>query len=127
MTVADERYQLPEELRMARNLVRDYIKNEIVPLEQDLDQDAISLPDEDFNRLTPLTKEMGLWCIGVDEKYGGAGLSIFAQAVIDEEMVQHRAGLYRLTAGEGRAKSLSGLGVFYSHSLGDDGYSKVGR
>ncbi len=95
MTVADERYQLPEELRMARNLVRDYIRNEIVPLEQELDQDAISLPDEDFNRLTPLTKEMGMWCIGVAEQHGGAGLSIFAQAVIDEEMVQHRAGLYR--------------------------------
>ncbi|MCH8109375.1 MAG: acyl-CoA dehydrogenase family protein [Chloroflexi bacterium] len=80
---------------MARNLVKDYIQNEIIPLEQELDQDAISLPDEDFDRLTPITKEMGLWCMGVAEKYGGAGLSIFAQVVIDEEMVQHRAGLYR--------------------------------
>ncbi|MCH7786678.1 MAG: acyl-CoA dehydrogenase family protein [Chloroflexi bacterium] len=80
---------------MARNLVKDYIQNEIIPLEQELDQDAISLPDEDFDRLTPMTKEMGLWCMGVAEKYGGAGLSIFAQVVIDEEMVQHRAGLYR--------------------------------
>ena len=95
MNAADERYQLPEELRMARNLVKDYIQNEIIPLEQELDQDAISLPDEDFDRLTPMTKEMGLWCMGVAEKYGGAGLSIFAQVVIDEEMVQHRAGLYR--------------------------------
>ena len=95
MNAADERYQLPEELRMARTMVRDYVQNEIIPLEQELDQDAISLPDEDFNRLTPMTKEMGLWCMGVAEEYGGAGLSLFAQAVIDEEMVQHRAGLYR--------------------------------
>jgi len=95
MNAADERYQLPEELRMARNLLKDYIQHEIIPLEQVLDQDAISLPDEDFNRLTPMTKEMGLWCMGVAEEYGGAGLSLFAQAVIDEEMVQHRAGLYR--------------------------------
>ena len=76
MNAADERYQLPEELRMARNLVKDYIQNEIIPLEQELDQDAISLPDEDFDRLTPMTKEMGLWCMGVAEEYGGAGLSL---------------------------------------------------
>ncbi len=95
MSTEDERYQLPEELRMARNLVSDYVQDEIIPLEQDLDHDAIHLPDEDYGRLTPKTKEMGMWCLGVPQEHGGAGLSLFAQVVIDEEMVQHRAGLYR--------------------------------
>jgi acyl-CoA dehydrogenase len=90
-----ERYEVPQELRMARTVVRDYIQNEIVPIEQDLDHDAIDLPKEDFDRLTPKTKGMGLWCVGVPEEHGGAGLSLFAGAVLEEEVVQHRAGLYR--------------------------------
>ncbi len=90
-----ERYEVPEELSMARTVVRDYIQNEIVPIEQDLDHDAIDLLREDFDRLTPKTKAMGLWCMGVPEEHGGAGLSLFAGAVLEEEMVQHRAGLYR--------------------------------
>ncbi len=94
MTENQERYQLPEELRMTRNVVRDFIREQIVPLEQDLEQDAIHLPDEVFDRLAPMAKEMGLWCMGVAPEHGGAGLSIFAQAVLHEEMVQHRAGLY---------------------------------
>ena len=94
MATVGERYQLPEELRMVRALVRDYVRDEIVPLERDLDQDAIALPNEEFDRFTPRTRKMGLWCMDVPEVYGGAGLSLFAQSVIGEEMVQHRAGLY---------------------------------
>ena len=93
--VDGQRYQLPEELRMLRDVVRDYVRNEIVPLERELEHDSIFLPEEDFDRLAPKTQEMGLWCMGVSEEYGGAGLSIFAQVVLAEEMVQHAAGLYR--------------------------------
>lgn len=99
MNTEGQRYELPEELRMARNVVREYVRNEIVPLEQGLEHDSIHLPQDEFDRLAPLTKEMGLWCISVPEEHGGAGLSIFAQVVLDEEMVQHAAGLYLPTYG----------------------------
>ncbi|MDP6451924.1 MAG: acyl-CoA dehydrogenase family protein [SAR202 cluster bacterium] len=95
MNVEGQRYELPQELRMTRNVVRDYISNEIVPREQEMEHDSIFMPEDMFNSLTPTTKEMGLWCMGVPEEHGGAGLSIFAQAVLEEEMVQHAAGLYR--------------------------------
>ena len=90
----NERYELPEELRLARNLVRDFNKNEILPLEQAIPHDSITIPDTDFERLSKKTKEIGLWCMTVSEKYGGSGLSEFANAVLTEEMVQHAAGLY---------------------------------
>ena len=83
-----ERYELPEELRLTRNLVRDFNKNEILPLEREIPHDSITIPEHDFLRLSQKTKEMGLWCLGVPEKHGGAGLSLFANAVITEEMVQ---------------------------------------
>ena len=73
-----ERYELPEELRLTRNLVRDFNKNEILPLEREIPHDSITIPEHDFLRLSQKTKEMGLWCLGVPEKHGGAGLSLFA-------------------------------------------------
>ena len=59
----NERYELPEELRLARNLVRDFNKNEILPLEQIIPHDSITIPEDDFERLSKKTKEMGLWCM----------------------------------------------------------------
>lgn len=94
MTTPAQGYELPQELRMARSAVRDYVQNEIIPLEQTLEYDAISLPAEDFDRLAPKTKAMGLWCMGVPAEYGGADLNLFSQVVLEEEVVQHRAGLY---------------------------------
>ena len=79
MNVEDQRYELPQEIRMTRNVVRDYISSEIVPREQEMEHDSIFMEDDMFNSLTPVTKEMGLWCMGVPEEHGGAGLSIFAR------------------------------------------------
>jgi len=88
-------FQLPEELRLIGQTVRDYIQQEILPLErEELDYDAIFLPREHYERLTRITKSMGLWCPGVPERFGGAGLSCFGLVVFTEEVVQHRAGLY---------------------------------
>ena len=67
-----EKYELPEELRLTRNLVSDFNKNEIIPLEQEIPHDSITIPEHDFLRLSQKTKEMGLWCLGVPEKHGGA-------------------------------------------------------
>ncbi|MBI4338264.1 MAG: acyl-CoA dehydrogenase family protein [Chloroflexi bacterium] len=94
MAAGTEGYELPEELKMAQRTVRDFVQAEVVPLEKTLDYDAIALPKEDFDRLASKTREMGLWCTGVPQEHGGAGLSLFAQAVLEEEVVQHRAGLY---------------------------------
>ena len=94
MSDSTERYQLPEQLRMAAGAVRDYVRNEIVPLEQQIPHDSIHLPKDEYDRLVPVAKNMGMWCTGVSTEFGGGGLSLFSQVVIDEEMVQHAAGLY---------------------------------
>ena len=86
MTSVAKGYQLPEELKMTQTMVRDYVRNEIIPLEEELEYDAITIPREDFARLSAKTKAMGLWCMSVPEKYGGAELDIFSHVVIEEEM-----------------------------------------
>ncbi len=90
----DVGYQLPEDLRMLQTWMRDFIRREIVPLERELDPEAMELPEEDYERLSRIAKDAGMWCLGVPEEYGGGGLGCFAMTVINEEMAQHRNGLY---------------------------------
>jgi acyl-CoA dehydrogenase len=87
-------FTLPEELRILREQVRRFIRDEIVPLEQRLDPDAPGIPDEDFERLSTKTRAAGLWALGAPEEHGGGGLDTFSMSVILEVMSQHRMGLY---------------------------------
>ena len=90
----EEGYQLPEDLKMLQTQIRDFIRREIIPLERKLDPEDIELPEEEYERLSKIAKDAGMWCMGVPEEYGGGGLSCFAMTVIHEEMAQHRNGLY---------------------------------
>ena len=79
---------------MLQSLVKNYVRDDILTIEQRLDPDAIALPNDDFIKLCLKTKKMGLWCMESPVEYGGAGLDLFSQIIIEEERVQHRAGLY---------------------------------
>ena len=85
-----ERYELPEELRLTKNLVRDFNRNEIIPLEQQIPHDSITIPEDDYLRLSKKTREMGLWCLGVPEEYGGAGADFLYSAIVIEELAYSR-------------------------------------
>jgi len=74
--------------------VRRFIREEIRPLEADLDPDAYTLKPEDDERLTKMTKDMGLYQMEVPEEYGGPGVDTVTRTLIAEEISQHRAGLY---------------------------------
>ena len=52
---------LTEEQRLIVDMVRRFVREEIVPLEAKLDPDADELPLEEFNRLVEMVKEMGLY------------------------------------------------------------------
>src|SRR5262245_2894590 len=92
-------FTLPEELRVLREQIRRFIRDEIIPLEQRIDPDASGLPEEDWERLAAKTKAAGLWALGAPEEYGGGGLDTFSMCVLLEEMAQHRMGLYNIGCG----------------------------
>jgi alkylation response protein AidB-like acyl-CoA dehydrogenase len=87
-------FELSEEQRMIVDTVRRFIREQIRPLEADLDPDAYRLQLEDEARLTQMTKEMGLYQMEVPEEYGGPGIDTVTRTLIAEELSQHRAGLY---------------------------------
>jgi len=99
MTTTFAGYTLPEELKVLREQVRRFVRDEIIPLEQTLDPDAPELPEADFKRLSAKTKAAGLWALGSPVEYGGGGLDTFSLCVLYEEMCQHRMGLYVPGAG----------------------------
>jgi alkylation response protein AidB-like acyl-CoA dehydrogenase len=74
--------------------VRRFIREEIRPLEQDLDPDAYSLHPDDRERLIGMVKEMGLYQMDVPTEYGGPGVDTVTRTLVAEELSQHNAGLY---------------------------------
>lgn len=87
-------YARTEEQDLIIGTIRRFIREEIRPLEADLDPDAFSLPPADDSRLRKMVKDMGFYQMGLPTEYGGPGVDIVTRTMIAEETSQHRAGLY---------------------------------
>ena len=85
---------LTEEQRLIVDMVRRFVREEIVPLEAKLDPDADELPLEEFNRLVEMVKEMGLYGLDTPPEWGGPEINLVTRCLIAIECGQHRAGLY---------------------------------
>ena len=88
-------FDIPEDLKMIQSLVRDFVKDQLRPLERDLLgraaglKDARShLPQDTEERLVDMAKGLGLWGLGVPENLGGAGLSTLGNCLVEEELAQ---------------------------------------
>jgi (R)-benzylsuccinyl-CoA dehydrogenase len=87
-------FELPQELRMLRETVARFVKEELVPLEPVVIrreaerglEDVPLIPPEDEARLNAKAKEIGLYGIDVPEEYGGQNLGMLAKAVVIEEL-----------------------------------------
>ncbi len=83
-----------DEQRLITETVRKFVRNEIVPLEDDLDPDASELDPADRERLVAMTREMGFYGLDIPPQYGGPDIDIVTRTLMAIEMSQHRAGLY---------------------------------
>lgn len=86
--------KLSDEQKIITQTVRRYIQEEILPLEAELDPDAYELPREEFDRLAAKVKEMGFYGLGIPPEFGGPDIGLVTRCLMEEEMSQHRAGLY---------------------------------
>jgi alkylation response protein AidB-like acyl-CoA dehydrogenase len=83
-----------DEQRLIVETVRRFVRDEIVPLEADLDPDASELEPADRERLVAMTKEMGFYGLDIPVEFGGPDIDIVTRTLMAIEMSQHRAGLY---------------------------------
>ena len=86
--------ELTEEQDMVIGMVRRFVRDEILPLEFELDPDADEINSEDRDRLVEKTKSMGLYGLDIPPEYGGPEIDLVTRTLLAVEMSQHRAGLY---------------------------------
>jgi acyl-CoA dehydrogenase len=88
-------FALPPELIELKEHTKFIVDKECMPLEPKflLDQAEIgggqtdgSLPAEDWDRLTQVSKDAGLYAIGLPEEFGGAGFGALGQVVVAEQL-----------------------------------------
>jgi len=76
-------FNLPEEVEILRNTVRDFAEKEIKPVAEELDE------KEEFSvELTRKMGELGLFGMFVPQEYGGSGMSYLALVVAVEELAR---------------------------------------
>ncbi|UCC48845.1 MAG: acyl-CoA dehydrogenase family protein [Gemmatimonadota bacterium] len=78
----DDRY-LTDEHRMLRAMVREFAENEIVPIAQEIDEQA-RFPWENVAKMA----ELGLFGVPWPEEYGGAGMDTLASTLVSEELAK---------------------------------------
>ena len=76
-------------------MVRDFVKEQLKPLERDilgragnLSDARASLPVETEEKLIKMTKDIGIWGAGIPEELGGAGLDTLGNCIVEEELAQ---------------------------------------
>src|SRR5260221_9417520 len=84
-------HQVNEEHQMLRELVKKFVRNELMPLEKNILERFASgqpaaLNDEENGRLFKQCKELGLWALDVPEEVGGANLPAVALVGVNEEI-----------------------------------------
>jgi acyl-CoA dehydrogenase len=85
---------LTDEQRIIVDQVQRFVREDIVPLEDNLDPDADELEPKDFARLVDKVKAMGLYGLDTPPEYGGPEIDLVTRTLIAIECGQHRAGLY---------------------------------
>jgi alkylation response protein AidB-like acyl-CoA dehydrogenase len=85
---------LTEEQSLIVDVVRRFVREEILPLELHLDPDADELMPDDRDRLVAKTQAMGLYGLDIPPEYGGPDIDLVTRTLLAIEMSQHRAGLY---------------------------------
>ncbi|GAH23890.1 unnamed protein product, partial [marine sediment metagenome] len=88
-------FEIPEELKMIQSMVRDFVTDQLKPLERivlgraaDLSDAQMYLPLEKEQELMGMVKEMGLWGLSAPEELGGVGLDILGNCLVEEELAQ---------------------------------------
>ena len=82
-------FEIPAEAKAIRERVRQWVHDECIPAEQQLDSKSLD------DVLTPLRKKarsQGLWCPFIPQEYGGMGLGPLANALVQMELGESSLG-----------------------------------
>jgi acyl-CoA dehydrogenase len=84
-------FELNEEHRMLKDLVRRFVDDELMPLEADVlareaDGKGLGITKAEQDRIDAVSKTLGLWGLDAPEDIGGADLPAVAMVGVNEEL-----------------------------------------
>jgi acyl-CoA dehydrogenase len=77
-------FEISHEQRMLVDTVRGFIKNELAPLEEQVEQDGV-LAYDTARAIFEKSSALGLYGMNIPEEYGGGGLSCLDQMMCEEQ------------------------------------------
>src|SRR5262245_9907315 len=78
-------FELPEELRLLKETVRNFVDRELIPIEM-TSMDGSAMKPDVRAAVEAKAKKLGLWHLDVPTEYGGQGLSLLGLVVVWEEI-----------------------------------------
>jgi acyl-CoA dehydrogenase len=90
-------YTLPGNIQHLRDTVRGFIKNELEPLSQEVEEEE-KIPENIVQKM----RDLGLFGLAIPEEYGGLGLNTQGECVLNEEFGRVNACFrFRFSANNG--------------------------
>jgi acyl-CoA dehydrogenase len=74
-------FEIPENVRLMQDTVRRFVKNDLEPLSQQVDETG-KIPETVVQKM----RDLGLFGLAIPEEYGGMGLNTLGECVLSEEM-----------------------------------------
>jgi len=81
-------FELTDEQKMLQKMAREFAANEIIPVAEHHDRDAV-FPQEIFDK----AREIGLTNMNIPAEYGGVGASVFEEVLVAEELAYGCSGI----------------------------------
>ncbi|MBM3149429.1 MAG: acyl-CoA dehydrogenase, partial [Chloroflexi bacterium] len=88
-------FTIPEDLAMIQTMVKDFVNDQLKPLERtilgkaaDLSDSLSYLPPETEDKLFKMVQELGLWGVGIPDELGGSGLGVLGACLVEEALAQ---------------------------------------
>jgi len=86
-------FEIPAETTAIREKVREFVRSECIPAEQQLEERAF---EEVLAELRDKARAQGLWCPFIPEAHGGMGLKPLANALVQMELGESYLGALAL-------------------------------
>ena len=88
-------FNIPEDMKMVQTLAKDFVKDQLIPLEKDvlgresdLEGARRYLPAETEANLIKMVKDLGLWGLNIPEQFGGVSLGVLCSCLVEEELAK---------------------------------------
>ncbi len=87
-------FSVPEKTQIIVQMMDEFVKKELYPLERDLESDDYAAFEQELQKKRELVKQMELWAPNHPKECGGMGLSLMEHAYVSEVLGQSILGHY---------------------------------